>query len=339
MPLRKIVLSALAATVLLPASAGAAPSVTITGDDGNPAALSTAAPVNLRNMDITVDISVPAADNAPFYTAQVLGPDNGAATPVSSCRDSDIQPTARSSVDYRGNGTYTVVIRYFGASDSDCNGTARETRFQYAVGAGSGVTAPATRLLTRNPNTFVTNTHQLGVTLNPGALGYDITYALNGAIGPDGAISGPSSPAFVDTTTGLAGFRFTNPGRYVIVARARGGAFNSPWSAPAVVNAIAPFDLERVSFPDQRGPRYKLRGQIRERAARGRVRIAIARGRRGGKFRRFGSARINRRGRFTKRFRLRRTGVYRIRYTYRGSSLVAGGRVTQRVRISRRVFF
>ena len=339
MPLRKIVLLALAATAVLPASAGAAPSVTNTGDNGAPAALSTTAPLNLRNMGITVDVSVPPGDRAAYYTAQVLGADNAAATPLSSCRDGDASPTARSSVDYRGNGTYTVVIRYFGASDPDCNGTARETRFPYVVGAGSGVTAPATSLLTRNPNTFTSNTHQLGVILNPGALGYDISYALNGATGPDGAISGPSSPAFVDPGSGLAAFRFARPGRYVIVARARGGAFNSPWSAPAVVNAIAPFDLERVSFPDPRGPRYRLRGQIRERAARGRVRIAIARGRRGGRFRRIGTARINRRARFSKRFRLRRTGVYRIRYTYRGSALVAGGRVTQRIRISRRIFF
>ena len=35
----------------------------------------------------------------------------------------------------------------------------------------------------------------------------------------------------------------------------------------------------------------------------------------------------------------RRTGVYRLRYTYKGSGLVAGGRVTQQIRIRRHVFF
>jgi hypothetical protein len=36
---------------------------------------------------------------------------------------------------------------------------------------------------------------------------------------------------------------------------------------------------------------------------------------------------------------VRRTGIYRLRYSYKGSSLVAGGRVTEQVRIRRRVFF
>jgi hypothetical protein len=105
------------------------------------------------------------------------------------------------------------------------------------------------------------------------------------------------------------------------------------------VSVVAPFDLERVSFPDSRGPSYKLRGQVRERVARGKVTISIARGKKKGKFHRIGKAKINSKGRFTKRFTVRRTGTYRLRYTYKGSSLVAGGRVTEQVRISRRVFF
>ena len=32
-------------------------------------------------------------------------------------------------------------------------------------------------------------------------------------------------------------------------------------------------------------------------------------------------------------------GKYRLRYTYRGSSLVAPGRVTERITISKRFFF
>ena len=105
------------------------------------------------------------------------------------------------------------------------------------------------------------------------------------------------------------------------------------------VNAIAPFDLERTSFPDSRGPSYKVRGQVRERVARGKVTISIARGKKKGKFRTIGKAKINSKGRFSKRFTVRRTGVYRLRYTYKGSSVVAGGRVTEQVRIRKRVFF
>ena len=52
--------------------------------------------------------------------------------------------------------------------------------------------------------------------------------------------------------------------------------------------------------------------------------ISIARGKKRGKFRRIGKAKINSKGRFSKRFTVRRTGTYRLRYTYKGSS--RGGR-------------
>ena len=105
------------------------------------------------------------------------------------------------------------------------------------------------------------------------------------------------------------------------------------------VSAIAPFDIERTSFVDPRGPSYKVRGQIRETAARGKVTVSFARGKKRGKYRKIGTAKINSKGRFTKRFRVTKTGVYRLRYTYKGSSLVAGGRVTVLVRFRKHVFF
>ena len=82
-----------------------------------------------------------------------------------------------------------------------------------------------------------------------------------------------------------------------------------------------------------------MRGQVRERAARGKVTVYIARGKKKGKFRKIGKAKINSKGRFTKRFTVQKTGVYRMRYTYKGSSLVAGGKVTEQIRIRRRIFF
>ena len=106
----------------------------------------------------------------------------------------------------------------------------------------------------------------------------------------------------MDTTTGLADFRFDKPGRYVIVARAKRGDFFTPGARRSIVNAIAPFDLERVKFPDSRGPSYKLRGQIRERVARGKVTISSPSGKKKGKFHKLGKAKINAKGRFTKRF-------------------------------------
>ena len=105
------------------------------------------------------------------------------------------------------------------------------------------------------------------------------------------------------------------------------------------VTTVAPFDLERTSFPDARGPSYKVRGQIRERGARGKVTVSIAKGRKKGKFHRIGKAKINSKGRFTKRFKVRKTGTYRLRYSYKGSSLVAAGRATEAIKIRRRLFF
>jgi hypothetical protein len=320
---------------LLPASALAAPAVTVTGDDGNPTPLNSAAAVASRQLDLRVGVSVPSTETA-FYTAQVLDAAGAAATPLSPCLDSDTR--AAGSPEYRGNGTYTVVVRYY--PSSACSGTASsERRFQFTINAGTAVTAPPGRLLTRAANAFATNTHQLPVALNPGATTYEVRYALGGVVGPDGAISGPSAETFVNRSTGLADFRFDKPGRWVIVARVKGGSFFTPWSAPVFVNAIAPFDLERTSFPDARGPSYKVRGQIRERAARGKVTISIAKGRKKGRFRRLGSAKINSKGRFSKRFKVRKTGVYRLRYSYRGSPLVAAGRATEAIRIRRRIFF
>ena len=339
MSIRQILPLAVLVTAFLPASALAAPTVTVTGDDGNPVPLNALAPVTIRNMDVAVDVTVPQTDTR-YYTSQVVDAAGAPASSLSSCRETRFLPTARTFTDYRGNGTYAVVLRYYNTvGDSDCNGAVTERRLSYTVNAGTAVATPPGRALTRDPNSFLTKTYQLGVALNPGALTYEVRYARGGVVGPDGAISGPSSETFVDRNTGLADFRFDKPGRWLIVARAQKGSFFTPWSGAVNVNAVAPFDLERVSFPDARGPSYKLRGQVRERLARGRVTISIARGKKKGKFRRIGKAKINSQGRFTKRFTVRRTGIYRLRYTYKGSSLVAGGRVTAQVRIRRRVFF
>jgi hypothetical protein len=230
-----------------------------------------------------------------------------------------------------------VLVRY--ASNASCSAVTRETRFQYAVSAGSAVTPPPGKLLTRKPNSFVITTFPLGVTLNPGAISYEIRYARNGVVQPDGSLGGTPKSAFVDTTSGLANFSFDKPGRYVIVARAGRDGFFSGWSAPTVVNAIAPFDLASVKFPDHKGPSYKLKAQIREHSARGKVTIYLAKGKKKGRFHKLGKARISKKGRFTKRFTVRHTGSYRLRYIYRGNSTVAAGRVTEPIKITRHFFF
>ena len=80
---------------------------------------------------------------------------------------------------------------------------------------------------------------------------------------------------------------------------------------------------------------------MRDAFARGsRVTVYYAKGRKGGKFRKLGrSSQVNSKGRFTLRFKLRKPGVYRLQYRFKGSSLVLGGKVTEAIRIRRTIRF
>jgi hypothetical protein len=331
----KAVLAATALVLALPATASAA-TATVTGDDGNPVGLNPAAPITIRNMDVQADVVVGASE-APYYTTQTFGPDGIAASTLSPCRQTKYGPDWTNYTDYRGNGAYTVVVKFF--STSACSTATKEQRFQWITNAGLGITPPDGAKLTRRPNSFSSITYHVPISLNPGATLYEVRYARGGVIGPDGAISGPASDGFLDRTTGLADLRFDKPGRWVIVARAKTGDYYTPWSAPVYVNVKAPFDISSTTFPDSRGPSYKIKGKLRENFARGKVTIYLAKGRKKHKFHKLGRAKIRSNGTFTKRLKVRKPGVYRLRYVFKGSSLVAKGRVTEGIRIRRIVTF
>jgi hypothetical protein len=324
----------LAAVAASPSAADAA-TATVTGDDGTPIALTPGAAVSIRHMDPDFSVALGGTERA--FSATYSGPVAAAAS-TATCRPySD-----GASIDYQGNGTYTVSVTTY--TNTSCTAGARQATYVFAINAGVPITPPGGPVLTREPNSSSPISHQVPVGLNPGALAHDVRYALGGVIAPDGSISGGSARAFTDRTTGTAAVTLDRPGTYVIVARAEGytggaGQFFSPWSAPVHVRAFAPFDFEigSPSFPDPRGPRYKLRAELRERTARGRVRIRIARGNRG-KYRSIGSARL-RRGVLKKRFTLHRTGVYRVKFVFKGSATTAPGTIVQKMRIRRRVFF
>src|SRR5690348_10554589 len=74
----KAVLAATALFLLLPATASAA-TATVTGDDGNPVALTTSAPVQIRNMDVQADVVVGSSE-APYYTSRAKIRFNGTFT-------------------------------------------------------------------------------------------------------------------------------------------------------------------------------------------------------------------------------------------------------------------
>jgi hypothetical protein len=321
---------ALAAALTLPAAAQAA-TVTITGDDGNPVALNAAAPTSLRQMK--TDIAVTRTGAETRYTLSATGPAGAAMSPVECF---SIPTSTR--MNYQGNGTYTVSVTTY-TSATGCTGASTTTTYQVAVNAGLALAQPAGKLLTRKPNELSPIAYQVPISLNPGALSQEIRYAKGGVLGPDGAISGPSQQAFVDPASGAVKLSLDAPGDYVMVARAESfsGAF-TPWSAPIRFRAVAPFDFVIApSCTDCRGPSYKIRGQLREKSARGKVTVKLARGRKGGRFRSVGKARV-RNGVFKKRFTLNSPGVYRAKYIFKGSSTTAAGRVTIRFEITRRFF-
>ena len=107
-----------------------------------------------------------------------------------------------------------------------------ETRFQYAISAGSAVTPPPGKLLTRKPDSFVINTFPLGVTLNPGAISYESATRATASCSPTARSPGPSSRRSSTRPPASPTSASTKPGRYLIVARAERGEFFTPWSAP-----------------------------------------------------------------------------------------------------------
>lgn len=330
----RAVLASITLLALLPATASAA-TATVIGDDGNPVAINPTAPTPIRNMSTGYSATMGASDAA-YHKTIVLGPDGAAASSGTSCYPKSAIGTVTRPADYRGNGTYTVVVSTF--TNNACTAGGKEQRFQYTIGAGTAVTAPAAPyLMTRQKNSFTSITHRFGIALNPGANAYEFRYARDGVIGADGAIAGPSEDPFVSHSAGYSDTTFREPGRYVGVIRAMTNSYFTPWSAPITFTVKAPFDISYVGFPDSRGPSYKLRATMRDTYARGnRVTVYIAKGSKAGKFRRLGrSSKVNSRGRFTLSFRLSSPGRYRVQYRFKGSSRVVKGKVTEGIRISR----
>ncbi len=331
-------LAAAAGTVAILA-VGAGPAfgatATVKNDAGTPVNLSPGAPLTIRNMELETVVMVADTEGGSFKThvnspaGEFIGSD--------LCKDTDSVAGVTQGNYFRGNGTYTVVVQIY--SDHAC-ATPRGApiNFQYVVASSVTLAPPAGVLQTRPAGSFTTNQQQIGFAGNPGATAYEVRYALNGQTGPDGGLMGASQTAFADPATGRISLSLDTPGTYVMVARAsRGGVF-SPWTPPLILKVVAPFDLSSLDFPDSRGPSYSLRGQIREHSATGRVTVAIARGKHGRRFRPLGSARIHGGGKFNMRFRIRRLGWYRLRFSYRGSATVVSGRQFESIQIRRRIF-
>ena len=312
-------------------STASAVQVTVTGDDNAPLALG--GPVVIRNMSPAVAIAA-GVDEQFYFRATYGAPDGVAAASALPCSRGGTR-----GLEYRGNGRYTASVERF--SDSSCGQSAGPPLvYGFTLNAGVALAAPQGRVLIRDPNSYGPRTIMLRATPNPGAVAHEVRYALGGVVGATGAISGASESTVLDTTTGTVPLNVSVPGRYTIVARARGswtptGQYFSPWSAPVHVRAVAPFDLASVSFADGLGPSYEMSVQVRERSARGRVYVSCARGYRGGRYRSLGSARLSSSATFSKRFTLRKLGVYRLRFRFNGSATTASGTVVEAARFTR----
>jgi hypothetical protein len=312
-----------------PAAAQAATTVAVTGDTGSPTPLTAGgAPVAIRNMDVQATVHVDTGS----YAVSVTDAAGNSATVASTCTSGD----TTKFIDYHGNGTYTLTLTTY--TNSGCTAGAKPATYQWSVGAGVAIGQPAGVLLTRAANSYSTITQNLDFAGNPGATGYEVKYALGGVVNADGSVGGAVvKDAYVDGTTGKVQLLERTPGTYVMVARAKIFGYFSPWSAPVTVRLIAPFDLSSRSFPDAIGPSYQVRGILGEPSGGGRVTISAAKGKKGGHYRTLGKPKVNSKGVFKLRFRLKKLGWYRIRYSYKGSATVAAGRITEVVKIRRRL--
>jgi hypothetical protein len=318
-------LSVAAATVAtvatLPAAANAV-TATVTNDAG--VATSLVPSPTIGNMAPSVVTTPIAAETS--YRTVIVGP-NGVTADSTGCLNRSASPTNTDTPTYLGNGVYTLTVRTF--NNAGCSGERLPAQvFRYTLNAGVTVSPPGNPLLTRQPGEGTLLGWQFALKPSPGAANVTVKY---GTVGFDPATGG--SIASVNGSNAIV--TFNGPGTYSVVAQAHGASGSStPFSAPVNVTVLAPFDLVAApTFPDDRGPRYRLRGRVRERSATGRVTVALARGRRGGRFRTVARPRIRRNGVFSASFTIRRRGVYRLRYSYRGNATVARGSATQQIRI------
>jgi hypothetical protein len=318
----------LAVAGVAPATAGAL-TVTVTGDSGSPVALG--GPVSIRNMNPTVAVD----PQGQFYGITVTGPNGAQVAVPDNCVSAS--PGDKRLVDYVGNGAYTVTLTRY--STSSCTTPVATSAVSFAITASVALGQPTTPVLTRKAGSITPNTIQLPIDLNPGALTHEVFVERNVQLNPDGSLPGVPEQLFPDSSTKTVGVRLDKgPGTYLVVARAKGFPSTfSPWSPPASIRAFAPFDTQKFTWSDTRGPSYRFSAVIRATGATGSVSVGIRRGSKG-KFKSYGKVKI-REHRFSKRIRLPRTGKYQLRLGYKGNSTVAPGSEVRSFRITRRISF
>ena len=308
------------------ATAGAA-NVTVTGEDGNPLPLSPTGTATVRTLAPVVDVAQPPGGGR--YAVTVTDPAGNVAATPTACEDP--ARATRDSFPYRGNGLYTVSVTSYLATDVTCQSPIGPPEgFRFRIDGGVVVHRRSPFVL-RAPDSTRPAPLALPVALAPGADRHEVRFARGGRIGRDGAIRGRSQAGDVDVAARAATLTFSKPGVYTVVARGLRNGIGTPWSKAVRVRVLAPFDLRSYRWTDRTGPRFGLVAQVRERSARGRVTVALARG--DGPFRTLGRATISRSATFAAGFSAARAGRYRLRFTYGGSRTVARGTAVVTLRV------
>jgi hypothetical protein len=335
---RKLVVAAVAALGLLigvPAAANAAVTASITGDTGAPVALAPGAPpAQIANMSVTAAVHVDTGDAKSWSYTVTDSNGVGAATP-SICEITRFDGTDdHTLVDYHGNLGYTLTVSLF--ADDNCLAPKGTQSFSWNVAAGVSFNPPAGPLPMRSAGSLETNTQNFVLNGAPGAETYDVQYALNGTVNPDGSLGGNVQTGYRDPTTGIVGLLLNHPGKWLVVARARTDTGATAWTPPMAVQIYEPFDLSSLIFNDASGPGYRVKVTFNDTTlAKSKVTVAIAKGKKGGKFKTVGKPKVTSKGSFQQRFTEHGTGYYRIRISFSGNSLVKRGSVTKTFRLTR----
>jgi hypothetical protein len=315
---------AVLALAVLPAVAPAL-TVTVTGDDGRPLAINPAAPPSLRTLRPTVVVAGDAGGGR--YSVAFADPaGKQAANPV-ACQDPATPSSAR--LPFRGNGRYTVAVTTFAPGDLSCTLPAGPAAsFGFTI-AGRVVLGVVRRFAMRDPgHPGRIKPLALTVDADPGSQTREVRFARDARLRRDGSIRGRSLRA--PFRVGSASLVFPAPGEYTVVARDVADGIATPWSEPARIRVVTPFDLFSLRYTDTSGPAFHLLAHAPP-GATGVVHVALARGR--GAFHRLGRARIDADGAFGARFSARTAGRYRLRFSYGGNGLVTRGDVLRGFRV------
>jgi len=330
--LRTLLLS-MAALVVAPCSTAFAVTATITGDSGEAVPLEGAGPT-LRNIAPLVTLAF-AADE-PYYSFTVKGPTGEDAAAPLAC--SGTQYPRNEEVYYQGNGAYTLIARVSKNPDDSTCAEAAEYRFPFTINATTSVIAPPGVLMTSETPTASPIHYPFALQVVPGTSSYDLQYAIDAKLNPDGSIAGEFSGGRPDMDTGKTTLTFGKPGRYSFVARA-GSARGivpayTPWSPPTFVTVMAPFGVDTV-LSNAHIRSVKITGNTTEETATGKITASIAKGAKGKKFRKLKTVKLGTASRFTLKFKVSKPGTYRIRYSYKGNATVIAGSATEVVKLKR----